>query len=186
MNKFTRIIKIVLRPFLTCFRRPVIDGIYGGFWIFRKHLQEHPNKVGLVLYNNYLADYGSWIGVEADIDFPFPFCPHGLFGLFISKAAKIGKNCVIFQQVTIGSVTTKGSKHIGAPTIGDNVLIGSGAKIIGNVTIGDNVRIGANCTVTKDIPSNCTVFMSGMSIVQKNTPMDNSFSIECLEKATQL
>lgn len=181
----TRIIKSLFRPLIACFRRPVIDGFYGGFWNFRKQLREHPNKVGLVLYNKYLSDYGSWIGIEADIESPFPICPHGLFGLFISKAATIGKNCVIFQQVTIGSVTTKGSKHIGAPIVGDNVLIGAGAKIIGNVCIGDNVRIGANCTVTQDIPANCTVYMSGMTIVHKDNPMDNSFSIECLDKATQ-
>ena len=53
--------------------------------------------------------------------------------MFISNSAHIGKNVVIFHQVTIGSVTTAGSKNYGAPTIGDDVYIGCGAKIIGNV-----------------------------------------------------
>lgn len=185
MSRIKRVLKSLFRPCLTCWRGLIIDGFFGGFWNFRRYLHERPSKIGHVLYNSYLAYYGAWIGIEADIDSPSPVCPHGIFGLFISKAAKIGKNCVIFQQVTIGSVTTKGSKHIGAPIVGDNVLIGAGAKIIGNVCIGNNVRIGANCIVTQSIPANSTVFMSGVTVIQRKTPMDNSFSIECLEGISQ-
>ena len=78
--------------------------------------------------------------------------PHGMSGIFVSKGAVIGKNCTVFQQVTIGSNTIEGSKSYGAPVIGDNVYIGAGAKIIGGITVGDNVRIGANCVVTENIP----------------------------------
>lgn len=115
-------LKSLFRPLITVWCKPVVDGWFGGFWRFRMYLQHHPSKIGMVLYNNYLADYGAWIGLEAVIEGE-PRCPHGLFGVFISKAAHIGKNCVIFQQVTIGSVTSVGSKHIGAPTIGNNVYI---------------------------------------------------------------
>lgn len=61
----------------------------------------------------------------------------------------IGKNCTIFQCVTIGSI-----KGEGAPKIGDNVVISSGAKVIGRVTIGNNVMIGANAVVVHDLPDN--------------------------------
>ena len=54
----------------------------------------------------------------------------------------------------------------GAPTIGDNVLIGAGAKIIGNITIGNNVKIGANACVTVDIPDNSTVVSSKIRIIK--------------------
>lgn len=37
--------------------------------------------------------------------------PHGITGVFISGDAQIGKDCVIFQQVTIGSNRTSESKH---------------------------------------------------------------------------
>lgn len=80
-----------------------------------------------------------------------PNLPHHLNGIIISHYAKIGKNCTIFQQVTIAQ-----DENNKAAVIGDNVMIGAGAKIIGNVTIGDNVKIGANAVVVKDIPSNCT------------------------------
>ncbi len=75
---------------------------------------------------------------------------HG-FSTVIS-AEKIGKNCKIYQQVTIGF-----NHDLKAPVIGDNVEVCCGAKVIGGITIGDNVLIGANAVVVKDVPSNCVV-----------------------------
>jgi serine O-acetyltransferase len=66
-------------------------------------------------------------------------------------AKSIGKNCMIYQQVTIGSFS-------GKPVIGDNVTIASGAVIIGKIKIGNNVHIGANATVMRNIPDNTTVY----------------------------
>lgn len=71
----------------------------------------------------------------------------------IHERAKIGKNCVISQGVTIGGT----SKKHGVPVIGDNVYIGAGAKIIGPITIGDEVVIGANAVVVNDVPNRCVV-----------------------------
>lgn len=104
-----------------------------------------------------------------------PQLPHGLCGIFISTDAKLGKDCVIFQQVTIGSNTLKDSKGFGSPTLGDNVYIGAGAKIIGGVKIGNNVRIGANCVVTMDIPDNTTVVVEKPRLIQKSEPQDNKW-----------
>lgn len=83
-----------------------------------------------------------------------PNLPHGIKGIFITDSSKIGKNCTIFQQVTIGIKAYDGSK---GPIIGDNVFIGAGAKIIGPIKIGNNVKIGANAVVCEDIPDNATV-----------------------------
>lgn len=71
-------------------------------------------------------------------------------GIVIHPDAKIGPNCLIFQQVTIG--TGKG----GVPTIGGHVDIGAGAKILGGVTIGNHARIGANAVVISDVPAGAT------------------------------
>ena len=66
----------------------------------------------------------------------------------IHPDAKIGVNCLIFQQVTIG-----GRYGPGVPEIGGHVDIGACAKILGPVRIGPNARIGANAVVTKDVLS---------------------------------
>lgn len=71
--------------------------------------------------------------------------------IIVNPNSVIGKNCLIYQGVTLGS--QRGGGKPGAPKIGNNCIISSGAKIIGGITIGDNVVIGANSVVTKDIPS---------------------------------
>jgi len=70
----------------------------------------------------------------------------------IVSAERIGNNCKIYQQVTIGF-----NHRLQAPVIGDNVEICCGAKIIGGVRIGNNVLIGANAVVVSDIPDNSIV-----------------------------
>ena len=64
---------------------------------------------------------------------------------------KIGKNCVIYQNVTLGKRNGVG------PVLGDNVVIFAGAKVIGGVKIGDHAVIGANSVVVKDVPDNAIV-----------------------------
>ena len=91
-----------------------------------------------------------------------PNFPHGLYGIIVSHNAVIGENCTIFHQVTIGE--GKG----GAPTIGDNCLIGAGAKIIGGITVGNNVKIGAGCVVVDNVPDGATVVMQKARIIVKN------------------
>lgn len=58
----------------------------------------------------------------------------------ISAIAKIGNNCKILSDVTIGG-QGRYDRH-GAPQIGDRVFIGSGAKIIGNINIAGDCVIG--------------------------------------------
>jgi len=67
-------------------------------------------------------------------------------------ADEIGKNCTIFQQVTIGFARTERP-----PIIGNNVTVYAGAKILGEVKVGDNAIIAANSLVISDVPPNVTV-----------------------------
>lgn len=104
-----------------------------------------------------------------------PCLPHGMKSIFISGDAVIGTNCVIFQQVTIGSNTLPGSKGMGAPIVGNNCYIGAGAKIVGNVRIGNNVRVAANSVVYRDVPDNSIVLSGDQKTVKKETPLDNRY-----------
>lgn len=82
----------------------------------------------------------------------------------INEATIIGKNCLIFQGVTIGVGTS------GIPRIGNNIILSSGAKIIGGITIGNNVTIGANAVVTKDVPDNSIAVGIPAKVIAVNTP----------------
>lgn len=126
------------------------------------------------LYNAYWSSYGGFIGVDAVIE-EKPVFPHGPLGVFISNSAHIGRKCVIFQQVTIGSNTIKDSKNQGSPYLEDGVYIGCGAKIIGNVRVGRNARIGANCVVVKDVPANSVTVIKNIETIVRDYELDNEY-----------
>lgn len=149
-------------------------------YIYKLHqlLNKTDNKLlfrlRLFIYERALELRNSSIGLKTEFANE-PTFPHGISSIFISQHAKIGRDAVIFQQVTIGSNTTEGSKHYGAPTIGDNCYIGAGAVVIGGIKIGNNVRIGANATVVTDIPDNAVVVSQPSRIILKDNHLDNTF-----------
>jgi serine O-acetyltransferase len=75
-------------------------------------------------------------------------------GIVIHPAATVGPNCLLFQQVTLG--TGGAGSPPGAPRLGGHVDVGAGAKILGGVTIGDHAKIGANAVVLCDVPAGAT------------------------------
>lgn len=77
------------------------------------------------------------------------YIQHG-FSTIIS-AKKIGKNCRIYQQVTIGF------KGEFSPVLEDNVSVTCGAKILGDVTMHKNSLAAAGAVVVKDVPENAIV-----------------------------
>ena len=93
---------------------------------------------------------GGYIGRGAVIA-AVPSLPHGLHGIFISRYARIGAGCRIYQNVTIGEVGGK------APRIGDGCLIGANAVLVGGIRVGNGVKIGAGAVVSEDVPAYATV-----------------------------
>jgi len=70
---------------------------------------------------------------------------HYGIGVVISGAAKIGENCFIGQNVTIG-------KNNGSlPEIGDNCRVHCNSVVIG-CKVGHDSVVGAGSVVTKDVP----------------------------------
>jgi serine O-acetyltransferase len=69
-------------------------------------------------------------------------------GIVIHPDVKIGPNCLIFQQVTLGT-----GGRPGLPILEGHVDIGAGAKILGGVRVGSGAKIGANAVVIDDVPT---------------------------------
>ena len=72
-------------------------------------------------------------------------------GIVIHPDSVIGVNCLLFQQVTLGTNSSS------PPVLGGHVDIGAGAKVLGKVRIGNHARIGANAVVTKEVPEGATM-----------------------------
>ena len=77
------------------------------------------------------------------------YIQHG-FATIIS-AKKIGENCRVYQQVTIGY------KGTDAPVLEDNVSVACGAKVLGKITMHENSLAAAGAVVIKDVPANAIV-----------------------------
>ena len=75
--------------------------------------------------------HGGYIGVETKFD-GRPRLPHGLHGVFISRFARVGRDCCLYQNVTIGEIDRR------APKIGDRCFIGAGAVLVGGRTVGND------------------------------------------------
>ncbi len=83
--------------------------------------------------------------------------PHP-WGIVIGAGAKIGRNCAVHHNVTLGAFPPH-QRSVGraCPVIGDNVVIFCGAMIVGPVTVGDRATIGAYAWVDRDVPPGAVV-----------------------------
>ncbi len=82
------------------------------------------------------------------------FIDHGM-GVVIGETAEVGRDCTLYQGVTLGGTSLQhGKRH---PTLEDDVVVGAGAKILGAIVVGRGAKIAAGAVVVKDIPPNSTV-----------------------------
>ena len=118
-------------------------------WLYLHHVPFLPKLLELLIF----LIYNSKVPYQAEIG-KGTFLGYGGIGVVIHQECKIGCNCTISQQVTLGG----GNSHYpGVPIIGDNVYIAKGAIVFGGITIGNNVKIGANAVVNKPVPDNAIV-----------------------------
>ena len=132
----------------------IVVKFLGGIWRVKNRAQK--SRFYTTIYNYYQFEHGSSIAILSSFESE-PLFPRGMKQIVISNDVKIGKNCVIYQQVTIDNELLPNKYSNVAPIIGDNCYIYPGARIIGNVTIGDNVIVSSNAVITKDISSNSHV-----------------------------
>jgi serine O-acetyltransferase len=80
---------------------------------------------------------------------PGLFIQHGF--ATIVAAERVGANCWVNQQVTIG-YDEAGRR----PTLEDGVIVSAGAQVIGGITLHAGCRVGANAVVVRDVPPGTT------------------------------
>lgn len=128
----------------------------------KSHKLIRKNRRFLAFYYRYriLKKYNCILSPNSEIGDNLKL-PHPM-GIVIGFDAKIGRNCTIYHQVTVGQKEGK------FPIIGNNVTIYAGAKIIGNIKIGNNSIIGANAVVIKDVPENSIAVGVPARIIKKD------------------
>jgi serine O-acetyltransferase len=90
---------------------------------------------------------GAQVGRRVVID-------HGM-GTVIGETAIVGDDCLIYQNVTLGSSRFRqGRRH---PTLERGVVVGVGATVIGAVNLGEESKVGAGAVVVGDVEANTTV-----------------------------
>jgi serine O-acetyltransferase len=123
-----------------------------------------PRKCQVLAHRFWSAVSGADIPLNAHIDGGLQL-PHPN-GVVIHPDAIIGPNCIIFQQVTVG--TREGSPRV--PCIGGDVSLGAGAKVLGGIRVGDHACIGANAVVLCDVPDRATAVGIPARIIEGGGP----------------
>jgi serine O-acetyltransferase len=123
--------RLVIHP-LYLMHVPVLPRVLSNWSRFLTGIEIHPG-----------AEIGSGL-----------FIDHGT-GVVIGETAEIGRNCTLYQGVTLGGTSLqRGKRH---PTLENNVVVGAGAGILGAIVVGAGSKIAAGAVLVKSVPPNCTV-----------------------------
>ena len=91
--------------------------------------------------------------------------PHPI-GIVLGKYVKIGNDCVIYQNVTIGAKNTENYRNAKYPILKDSVTVYPNSCIIGSVVVGKGAVVGANSLVITDVPAYAVVAGSPARILR--------------------
>ncbi len=145
-----------------------------GFWVnrtIRFPLFRVPLKLAHFLLNKLcIVLWGIHINANAEIG---PGLYLGHFGGILVGPSRIGADCNINHQVTIGG---RADGVPGNPTIGRGVWIGAGSIIFGGIHIGDGVTICPLTVVSRSLPPKVMVIGNPMRLLRKE--YDNSVQRE--------
>jgi serine O-acetyltransferase len=94
--------------------------------------------------------YGADIHWEAQIA-PGVTVVHGM-GLAISHAARVGPDCTLSQNVTLGMGLDPETRQTGAPVLEAGVHVGPGATLLGPITVGHGSKVMPGAVLTRSVP----------------------------------
>jgi len=97
----------------------------------------------------YLCNHlnvGIWYLYKRRVQLPHPV------GIVIGYKVRLGYDCTVYQNVTIGAKSNEDAANLKYPILGNNVTIYANSVIIGDLKIGDNAIIGAGTVVLDSFP----------------------------------
>lgn len=114
--------------------------------LYKKGIPKLPVLISLWIHFRYNCDLqpATQIGRGSRLG-------HGGIGVVVNSHAKLGRNCILAQNVTIAG------KDGGAPTLSDWCYVGVNSVVIGGVKLGKDVFVGALSLVNKDVPDGAVV-----------------------------
>lgn len=116
--------------------------------------------------------YGADIHWEADLA-PGVALVHGT-ALVLSREARVGSGCILFQSVTLGVSIDPVTRQVGGPTLEEDVHVGPGAALLGPITIGRGTKIMANAVVMASVPANSLVEVPAVTIRTRGRGADGA------------
>lgn len=168
----------LVRPFLLLCLFVPLGSLFGlmihrfGFWVNHRFGKIHEGsylRAVLKFYywlGRYLLVVFRKIEIEENSEFGSKIWLSNKGNLLLG-AKKIGKQCIINHNVTIGYGFGAGQK-MNRPELGDRIWIGPNTVIHGGIIIGSGVLIMANSVVGKNIPDNCIVGGNPARIIARN------------------
>lgn len=105
-------------------------------------------RYNLLLIRRYgiFCTVGSCSDIGKGIFFPHPH------SIVIGAGVKLGENCTIYQNVTLGSIGGRDVQKA-YPVVGDQCTFYAGCSVIGAVNIQNNTLVGANSVLRCDTES---------------------------------
>lgn len=85
-----------------------------------------------------------------------------IFTSTVINARSIGENCLVGQNVTIGSCNLKES------VLGNNINVWAHAVVLGDICVGDHSEIGAGAVVVISVPEQGVVVPESSLVIRQN------------------
>jgi serine O-acetyltransferase len=141
-----------MAKFLSFFFNPGVRLVYCHrlvYWLFQYKLLR---VFSLIIWQVEVSMFATHISPRCYIPKSTIF-PHPT-GIVLGDNVKLGKNVVIYQNVTIG-LKRRTDKFY--PVIQDNVIIYAGSVVVGEIIVGQNSKLGANSFVAKSVLEKSTI-----------------------------
>ena len=152
---------VLLRALVTRPRRRLILWVRIQEWLDRNGRHGLARIISARIYNHYGCVISPTARIGRGVLFAHPV------GVVIGDGTIIGKDCIIYQNVTLG----KRSLGVGGyPVVGDRVVIFAGAQVVGDIELADDVTVGALSLVTDScqVPGSRLVGIPARSMPQRS------------------